>query len=69
MAVFGSPYPGVKDARNCCLAALAMVANLEMFNQERSRQGVEPKSIGIGIGINTGDVLFYHIIPNTMRWD
>eukprot|EP00002_Diphylleia_rotans_P006451 TRINITY_DN1581_c0_g1_i16.p1 TRINITY_DN1581_c0_g1~~TRINITY_DN1581_c0_g1_i16.p1 ORF type:complete len:1031 (+),score=197.59 TRINITY_DN1581_c0_g1_i16:57-3149(+) len=56
MAVFGSPYPKDRDATNSCIAALAMVHNLDVFNEHRSSAGLEPDHLGIGIGINTGEV-------------
>ena len=55
MAVFGAPFGSSQDADNAVQSAIGMVLSLEGFNQKRVQDGREP--IGIGIGINTGEVV------------
>ncbi|RME73599.1 MAG: FHA domain-containing protein [Planctomycetota bacterium] len=55
MAVFGAPAPRPDDARRAVRAALAMLAEIERFNEEQRRRG--GVRIEVGIGIHTGSVI------------
>ncbi|KAI9220741.1 hypothetical protein BC828DRAFT_405543 [Blastocladiella britannica] len=55
MAVFGVPFVSADDAIHACNTALRIVTDLATWNETRQSQGL--KTINIGIGINTGEVL------------
>jgi len=55
MALFGAPLPLDDCAGNAVDAALEMIELLEQFNLKRS--AMEKPTIGIGIGIATGEVV------------
>lgn len=55
MAVFGVPFPQEDDSIRACLAALKMRTALIEFNEIQKKQGRQP--VGIGIGINSGEVI------------
>ena len=55
MAVFGVPFSKTDDTQRACRAALAMLANLEIFNASRRERGLP--EIHNGIGLCTGMVL------------
>ena len=57
MAIFGAPISGgvADDAKRAVFAALKMREKLEEMNRSRTRKG--QKSIKIGIGIHTGEVV------------
>ncbi|MFO0604105.1 MAG: adenylate/guanylate cyclase domain-containing protein [Polyangiales bacterium] len=59
MALFGAPVSHPDDAQRAVRTALAMLDELRRFNAEREAQG-QP-TFGIGIGINTGDVVAGYI--------
>ncbi len=55
MAVFGIPRVQEDDALRAVRVALAIKKELARINQAREEQGL--KSLGIGVGINTGEVI------------
>ncbi len=55
MAVFGVPFPQEDDSIRACRAALLMRSALAEFNEIQERLGRKP--VGIGIGINSGEVI------------
>ncbi len=55
MAVFGAPFVSPQDADNALSTAVGMIRALRTFNADRVARGDEP--IGIGVGINTGEVV------------
>lgn len=59
MAFWNAPVLDPKHARNACVAALAMLRELERLNSiwaaEAASRGETPQPVRIGIGINTGD--------------
>ena len=55
MAVFGAPFPHKDDADNSVLSAIQMIRALHEFNEMRRERRKEP--IGLGVGINTDEVL------------
>ncbi|MCA9072701.1 MAG: GAF domain-containing protein, partial [Planctomycetaceae bacterium] len=55
MAVFGVPFPQEDDSIRACRAALKMRTALIEFNEIQKQQGRLP--VGIGIGINSGEVI------------
>lgn len=59
MALFGAPFASEDDADRGVRAAQAMIEGLEEFNRTLVDQGQEP--IGIGIGVNTDDVVLGNI--------
>lgn len=52
MAFWGAPVVQADHAVRAVAAALDMVAEVALFNQERQAQGLSP--IAVGIGLNTG---------------
>ena len=55
MAIFGTPFPGPKDADNALRAAIGMLKNLRDLNERRAVYSQIP--IDIRIGINSGEVV------------
>ncbi len=55
LAVFGAPYAGLDDPDNAATSAIEMMRALDDFNRNRTENGSDP--IGIGIGINTDEVI------------
>ncbi len=55
MAVFGVPFPQEDDSIRACRAALRMQRALQEFNVIQQKAGRDP--VGIGIGINSGEVI------------
>ena len=55
MAVFGVPFPQEDDSIRACRAALRMRRALAEFNAIQEKLGRQP--VGIGIGINSGEVI------------
>ncbi len=55
MAVFGTPFPGIRDAENAVTVAIEMVRTLREFNRRRMLAGEEP--IENRLGIATGEVI------------
>jgi len=53
MALFGAPYAGADDAINAVRAAVAMQERMRDL-EETFQLEIPGKSLGIGIGINTG---------------
>jgi adenylate cyclase len=49
LATFGVPNQGKQDATDALSCAYAMLARLETWNAERTRQGETPIQIGIGL--------------------
>lgn len=67
MALFGAPIDRPDDAKRAVMTALAMLAELQHFNDERGKRG--QSSIRIGIGINTGEVIAGYIgSPKAMQY-
>ena len=59
MAFFGAPKADPDHAKTACLAALSMHEELKRLNEELEREGA--RTMTIGIGINTGDVVVGNI--------
>ena len=59
MAIFGAPTPQIDHAERAVRAALAMKRAVEIFNERRIQEELEP--IQIGVGINTGNVVVGNI--------
>ncbi len=55
MAFWNAPLDDSKHAKNAVKTALAMLGDLERFNNEISKDGIPP--FGMGLGINTGSVV------------
>ncbi len=55
MAVFGTPFPTVRDADNAVTVGLEMQRALRLFNERRAARGEQ--TIDIRIGINTDRVV------------
>ena len=55
MAFWNAPLDDPEHAVNAVRTALAMLGDLEAFNEEVSKEGVPP--FGMGLGINTGTVV------------
>ena len=55
MAVFGAPFAHAEDADHAVHAAIGMLRALAGFNVGRAAAGQEP--VGMGLGINTDDVV------------
>lgn len=60
MAFWNAPLDDEKHARNACVSALEMFDALDELNEKRkqraSDEGREYLPVGIGIGLNTGDI-------------
>lgn len=59
LAYWGAFTPGTNHAQEASQAALEMIERVEQLNQQWAKQGKGP--IAIGIGINTGSVIFGNI--------
>ena len=59
LAYWGAFTPGTNHAQEAALAALEMIERLKELNQKWASQGKQP--IAIGIGVNTGTVVFGNI--------
>ena len=59
MALYGIPFPEPDDAARAVRTALRMKEVLQPFNAGRAARGLEP--IHIGIGVNTGEVVYGNI--------
>jgi len=59
MALFGAPFAGAHDADNAIATANQMMVELALLN--RRRQALGEKSIDIGLGVSTGDVIVGNI--------
>ena len=55
MAVFGTPLPHDDDADRAVRAAISMLRDLRVYNEQRASFGKKP--IDIGIGLNTGTIV------------
>ena len=67
LAVFGVPFPAASDAVNAVAAANQMMRQLRRLNAHRRERSHKP--IGIGVGINTGDVISGNIgAPRRMTY-
>ncbi len=55
MAIFGTPFPHGDDEDRSVRAAIAMLTELAVYNQERKDHGKLP--IEMGVGINTGIIV------------
>jgi adenylate cyclase len=66
MALFGAPYSGDEDAANAVRAAIAMQSRMVGLVEELKQ--LDLPEIGIGIGINTGEVTVGYI-GSTQRLD
>ena len=59
LAYWGAFTPGENHAKEAAQAALEMIEKLKHLNEQWAQQGKEP--IAIGIGVNTGSVIFGNI--------
>lgn len=59
MVHFGTPHPRDDDPVRSLACAGAMIDEMQRWNSERSRSGLEP--IEIGIGVHFGDVVVGNI--------
>ena len=66
MAFWNAPLDEPNHAKRAVSAALKMLAKLDEFNQEVSKEGVPP--FGMGLGINTGTVVVGNMGSN-QRFD
>ena len=64
MALYGAPLDDEDHAEHAVQTALAMIKTLEQMNQEWARDG-KPQ-LGIGIGINTGDMIAGNVGSETI---
>ena len=55
MAFWNAPLDDPEHAKNAVRTAMAMLGDLDAFNEEIGREGVPP--FGMGLGINTGTVV------------
>ena len=55
MALFGTPFPGERDADNAVDTAMGMLSVLTGLNERRAAQG--KPALDIGIGISTGELV------------
>jgi adenylate cyclase len=75
MATFGNPDPGAHDASNALRCGRAMLANIELWNQEREAAGAEPIHVSVGLHYGTvilGDIgserrLEYAVLGDTVN--
>lgn len=67
MAVYGIPFPHEDDADRAVRTALAMIAELNHFNQRRTAEG--KMTIDIGVGLNTDIIVSGNIgSPKRMNY-
>jgi adenylate cyclase len=59
MALYGVPFPEADDAVRAVRTALAMQRALVVFNTARQAEGLPP--ICVGVGINSGEVVYGNI--------
>jgi adenylate cyclase len=59
LVVFGAPNPMDDHAARALEAALGMVREIELFNQEQLAAG--RGSISVGMGLDTGEVVAGHV--------
>ena len=59
LAVFGAPFATGEDPDKAVTTAIEMYRALHPFNEQRTRKGLD--RIGIGVGINTDEVLVGNI--------
>jgi adenylate cyclase len=64
MALYGAPLEDEDHAEHAVQTALAMIRALDEMNREWQAQGKPP--LGIGIGINTGDMVAGNIGSDTI---
>jgi adenylate cyclase len=64
MALYGAPLDDEDHAEHAVQTALAMIKTLEQMNEEWARDG-KPQ-LGIGIGINTGDMIAGNVGSETI---
>jgi adenylate cyclase len=65
MAYFGAPLSDPQHARNAVSCALEMLTELESLNVERTKKGVKP--LRIGIGVHSGKVVIGNIGDTARR--
>jgi adenylate cyclase len=65
MAYFGAPLADAKHAHHAVACALEMLTELEALNLERTKKGVKP--LRIGIGVHTGKVVIGNIGDTARR--
>ena len=65
MALFGAPLDDEQHADHAVQAALAMVRELERLNAKWAAEG--KPTFGIGVGINSGDMIAGNIGAETIR--
>jgi len=61
MAFWNAPLDNPNHARDAAAAALDMLAAVERLNAERLRESADAAPLGIGVGINSGDVVVGNI--------
>ncbi len=67
MAVFGVPFPGLRDADNAVAVANEMIVALRRINLARAAVGRPP--LDVGVGVSTGDVVAGNIgSPKRMEY-
>jgi adenylate cyclase len=59
LVVFGAPNPMDDHAERALKAAVAMVREIELFNQEQAEAG--RSAISVGMGLDTGEVVAGHV--------
>lgn len=67
MAIYGTPFPGPKDAENAVKSAIGMFRELDAMNHARAKAGKPP--IKMGVGINSGRAVVGNIgSPKRMEY-